>query len=36
MWRVAKLAADQIVEEKSAPALPSRAAVPFLNEPWYC
>ena len=36
MWRAAKLAADQIVEEKSAPALPSRAAVPFLNEPWYC
>ena len=36
MWRAAKLAAHQIVEEKSAPALPSRAAVPFLNEPWYC
>ena len=36
MWRTAKLAADQSEEEKWASALPSRATVPFLNEPWYC
>jgi radical SAM superfamily enzyme YgiQ (UPF0313 family) len=36
MWRAAKLAARQTVGEKSASALPSRATVPFLNEPWYC
>jgi radical SAM superfamily enzyme YgiQ (UPF0313 family) len=36
MWRAAKLAAHQVAEEKSTSARPSRATVPFLNEPWFC
>jgi len=36
MWQAAKLAADQAAEEKTGLVLPSRATVPFLNEPWYC
>jgi hypothetical protein len=24
------------VAEKAQPVLPARAAVPYLNEPWYC
>jgi len=36
MWRATNVAAHQIAGEKSARALPSRATVPFLNEPWYC
>jgi Radical SAM superfamily len=36
MWRAAKLAAHQAAEERVGPPLPSRATVPFLNEPWYC
>jgi hypothetical protein len=36
MWRAAKLAAHQTAEEQIGPPLPSRATVPFLNEPWYC
>jgi len=36
MWRAAKLAAHQFAEDKSTSARPSRATVPFLNEPWFC
>jgi radical SAM superfamily enzyme YgiQ (UPF0313 family) len=36
MWRATNVAANRIADEKSARARPSRATVPFLNEPWYC
>ena len=36
MWHAAKFAAHQTAEERVGPHLPSRATVPFLNEPWYC
>ena len=36
MWRAARLAAHQVAEEESTSARPSRATVPFLNEPWFC
>jgi radical SAM superfamily enzyme YgiQ (UPF0313 family) len=36
MWCAARLAAHQVAEEKSTSARPSRATVPFLNEPWFC
>jgi len=36
MWHAAEFAAHQTAEERVGPHLPSRATVPFLNEPWYC
>ena len=36
MWRATNVAANRIAGEESARARPSRATVPFLNEPWYC
>jgi radical SAM superfamily enzyme YgiQ (UPF0313 family) len=36
IWRAARLAAGNSVEESSLPLLVSRATVPYLNEPWYC
>jgi hypothetical protein len=36
MWRAASPSARRIANEESARVLPSRATVPFLNEPWYC
>jgi radical SAM superfamily enzyme YgiQ (UPF0313 family) len=40
MWRAARMAAglgaDPRVEENARPMIPPRAAVPYLNEPWYC
>src|SRR6202171_4860810 len=40
MWRAARIAAcldaDRRVEENAQPVIPPRAAVPYLNEPWYC
>ena len=34
--RAARLAAGASPEEPAMPLLASRAAVPYLNEPWYC
>jgi radical SAM superfamily enzyme YgiQ (UPF0313 family) len=36
IWRAAKEAAGVSVEEGALPLLVARAAVPYLNEPWYC
>jgi radical SAM superfamily enzyme YgiQ (UPF0313 family) len=36
IWHAASLAAGNSVEEPAPPLLPSRATVPYLNEPWYC
>jgi radical SAM superfamily enzyme YgiQ (UPF0313 family) len=36
IWRAANRAAERRVEEKGMPILAARAAVPYLNEPWYC
>lgn len=36
MWRAVNHAARRKVKEQAQPVLASRAAVPYLNEPWYC
>jgi radical SAM superfamily enzyme YgiQ (UPF0313 family) len=36
MWLAVNRAAQCDVEERPQPVLPSRATVPYLNEPWYC
>ena len=36
MWRAAKRAAGYSAQLDPTPVLPSRATVPYLNEPWYC
>ncbi len=36
IWSAAKIIAGRSVEESVQPILPSRATVPYLNEPWYC
>ena len=36
MWRAVNHAAQRKTEERAQPLLASRAAVPYLNEPWYC
>jgi radical SAM superfamily enzyme YgiQ (UPF0313 family) len=36
IWHAASLAAGRSIEESALPLLPSRATVPYLNEPWYC
>jgi len=36
IWRAATLAAGSSTEHSTLPPLPSRATVPYLNEPWYC
>jgi radical SAM superfamily enzyme YgiQ (UPF0313 family) len=36
IWRAAKIAAGSSLGESALPILPSRATVPYLNEPWYC
>jgi radical SAM superfamily enzyme YgiQ (UPF0313 family) len=36
MWLAASRAANCSGEERPQPVLPSRATVPYLNEPWYC
>ena len=36
MWQTTSKAANQNLELCAQPLLVSRAAVPYLNEPWYC
>jgi hypothetical protein len=36
MWQAVNRAAHRQVEERERPVQASRAAVPYLNEPWYC
>jgi hypothetical protein len=36
MWQAVSHAANQNFEKRVQPALLPRAAVPYLNEPWYC
>jgi len=36
IWRAANLSAGRSVAESTMALLPSRATVPYLNEPWYC
>jgi hypothetical protein len=36
IWHAASLSAGNSAEESALPLLASRAAVPYLNEPWYC
>lgn len=37
IWEEARRAAGLIaVEERAQPIFPPRAAIPYLNEPWYC
>ena len=36
IWKAANEAAGIPVEFAAQPALASRAAIPYLNEPWYC
>ncbi|HEX8871469.1 MAG TPA: CUAEP/CCAEP-tail radical SAM protein [Candidatus Acidoferrum sp.] len=36
LWRVANEAAGSGLEESVLPPMPSRATVPYLNEPWFC
>ena len=36
MWQAVGRAVDRDFELPGQPVLPSRAAVPYLNEPWYC
>jgi radical SAM superfamily enzyme YgiQ (UPF0313 family) len=36
MWQTANHAANRECEKREQPLLPSRATVPYLNEPWYC
>jgi radical SAM superfamily enzyme YgiQ (UPF0313 family) len=36
LWRAANHAADRRIEQAAVPLFGSRAAVPYLNEPWYC
>jgi len=38
IWRAASAAASAagVSEQRPEPVLVSRAAIPYLNEPWYC
>jgi radical SAM superfamily enzyme YgiQ (UPF0313 family) len=36
IWRAANQAAGRAIQESSMPVPASRAAVPYMNEPWYC
>lgn len=36
IWQATKQAAGQTAELDAMPVLAARAAVPYLNEPWYC
>ncbi|MGB9432455.1 MAG: CUAEP/CCAEP-tail radical SAM protein [Candidatus Acidiferrum sp.] len=36
MWQAVGQAANQNLEMRAQPVLVQRAAVPYLNEPWYC
>lgn len=36
IWKATKEAAGQATELDAMPVLAARAAVPYLNEPWYC
>ena len=36
MWQAVSHAANLACEKPEQPLLPSRATVPYLNEPWYC
>lgn len=36
IWKVAHEAAGMVAEFAAQPALLSRAAIPYLSEPWYC
>ena len=36
LWRTANLAANRDIAMMGPPVLPGGAAVPYLNEPWYC
>ena len=36
IWEAAQGAADIEAETRAEPVLVSRAAIPYLNEPWYC
>ncbi|MGB2663922.1 MAG: CUAEP/CCAEP-tail radical SAM protein [Candidatus Acidiferrum sp.] len=36
MWQAANHAANRECEKREQALLPSRATVPYLNEPWYC
>jgi len=36
MWQAVGQAANQNLEMRAQPVLVPRAAVPYLNEPWYC
>ena len=36
IWKAAHQAAGAYAEFPAQPALASRAAIPYLNEPWYC
>ena len=36
IWKAAREAAGRSVEPNARHVLPARAAVPYLNEPWYC
>jgi radical SAM superfamily enzyme YgiQ (UPF0313 family) len=36
MWQAVSAAANRSFQHRVQPPLPSRAAVPHLNEPWYC
>ncbi len=36
MWQAVGRAVDRDFELPGQPVLPSRATVPYLNEPWYC
>jgi hypothetical protein len=36
MWKAVNEAADRTFEDRTVPLIAVRAAVPYLNEPWYC
>jgi hypothetical protein len=36
MWKAVNQAADRAFEDRTVPLIAVRAAVPYLNEPWYC
>ncbi len=36
MWRAVNRAANRDIQFSEMPLIPSRATVPYLNEPWYC
>jgi radical SAM superfamily enzyme YgiQ (UPF0313 family) len=36
MWQTVNHAANLKCQKREQPLLPSRATVPYLNEPWYC